>query len=119
MCIDGVEPDPYEGKQWQPIGDSYEKNFRCEVNDNGEFVEYNHGPYTAAGVLDRKLYMLDIYNYGVPAIKQGGKYFNLVSMDEFVCEGDWQYYKKLYNGRAEEAIPALSFGFVIKSRFYL
>lgn len=119
VCIDGVEPEPYEGRQWLPMERSYNDDFRFEVNEHGEFVEYKHSPYTVAGVLDRKLYMLDIYNYGVPAIKQGDKYFNLVSMDEFVCEGDWQYYKKLYNGIAEKAIPALSFGFIIKSYFDL
>ncbi len=119
VCIDGVEPDPYEGRQWQPMERSYNENFRFEVNDNGEFVKYNHSPYAIAGVLDQKLYMLDLHLHGVPAIKQNGKFINLVSMDEFVCEGNLQYYKQKYEEFGDkyvENIPGIFWGFFIKHR---
>ena len=125
LCIDGVEPESYEGKQWVEVerndGLSYynEENFRYETDDNGEVIRYNHSPYAIAGVLDQKLYMLDLYLHGVPAIKQDGKFINLVAMDEFVCEGNLQYYKQKYEDFGDEYVKNISYiswGFFIKHR---
>lgn len=110
--VDAPELDLAEGLNWYSydnIYDTYEyydlefpSDFRGggrkayhEVDEMNNFVGYNHSPYMTANVLDQKLYALDVYRGYVPAIKQNGKFINLVSMQEFVPEGNGEYYKNL------------------------
>ncbi len=74
----------------------------CEIDDNGEQVEYSRSPYNAANVLSEKLYLLHIesYYWYIPAIKIGeNTYVNLISMAEF---------NTLYDISNQEVLP-LSF----------
>ncbi len=121
LCIDGIEPEPYQGKQWVAMerNDSViynnEENFRYETDENDVLKIYNQSPYNIASVLDRKLYLLELYGGGyVPAIKQNGNYINLISMQEFDYIGDSQYYKQLGEVYIAKNIPYLPFGFIIK-----
>lgn len=47
-----------------------------ELSEDGEFVNYQKSPYAIANVLEQKLYCIG----GACAVKENGKYLNLVSM---------------------------------------
>lgn len=115
LCIDGKEPQPYEGKQWLPNANNASglENFRYEIDNDNNFIEYNHSPYKIADVLNQKLYLLDINIGHIPAIKQGDKFFSLISMDEIDYLG-YDYYKssKITYDKCELAF--LNFTFFIK-----
>jgi len=110
LCIDGQEPEPYEGIQWMAKENDENLNFRYEINEEGKFVEYNHSPYMTANALNQKMYLLIVYNGYIPAIKQGNKFINLVSMEEIEYQG-YKYYKELGYDYVKDNIPNLSGNF--------
>lgn len=85
VSLDDTEPEPYEGHSWIRDDDySYSSQNRYyEVDDNGDYIENNKSPYSLAGVENSKLYWLKTYLGGIPAIKEGDYYINLVSMERF------------------------------------
>ena len=114
LSVDGREPLPYNGKEWQNYDvEPYRGNKRFEVDDNGEYVKYFHSPYAVANVLGQKLYFLDVYLGYVPAIKQNGKYVNLISMEEFDYQGRDYYY------RDYSKVPCIAVYFIADSDFDL
>lgn len=112
LCINGKEPDAFNGTLWNN-NNKYYDNRRFEVDNDGEYIEYNHSPYAVAKVLNAKLYFLDVNDGFVPAIKENEKYINLVSMEEFECQEE-KLYNKEVDAYFENSIPSLSVGFVIK-----
>lgn len=107
VCVDGNEPEQYEGKAWLKDNDSQFENERYETDGEGNFIEYNHSPYAIANVLDQKLYLLDVYKGYVPAVKYNGKFINLVSIENFEFVNDVAYYKELSYKNKLENIPII------------
>lgn len=102
ICKDSMESALYEGIQWQPKEDGKKPFKRFEVDQNGNFIEYNISPFKVADVTDQKMYFLNVYVGYIPTVKKDGKYFNLISMEEFDYKDGVEYYKKqdatyLYN----------------------
>lgn len=90
ICIDGVEPPPYNELYWRARENSSDSNYRWEINEYGEFVTQTVNHYELAGVIEQKKYFLEITQAGytsyIPAVKSGARYLNLISMEEMDFE---------------------------------
>lgn len=85
---EGEDPIQYPNSNWK-IDNNYNKltnsyyGSLCEVNNEGDFIEYRQSYYKVAGVENERRYLLkDKEENYVPAIKKDGKYINLLSMEE-------------------------------------
>lgn len=87
ISLDGTAPEEYEGHNWThenvENADSLNDYRYFETDENGEYVKNNISPYKLAGVENTKLYWLKTYLGGIPAIKDGEFYINLISMEKF------------------------------------
>ncbi len=63
----------------------YEDARWVECDENDEPILYYSSPYKVANVLNEKLFLLTVEQKGrfgeIPAVKQNGKFFNLISME--------------------------------------
>ncbi len=101
LCVDGIEPQPYGNHEWvvsEGLAMSIEAlNARFESDEEGNIIEYNKSPYYISNVFNDKLYYLEMPTGGVPAIKNGDAFVNLVSMEDFTYKGK--------NGYTEDSMP--------------
>lgn len=88
----GCEPEFDEGINWGHDEYRGERKKLYELDGEGKRIEYNHSPYTVAGVLGEKMYFLNANSAYITSIKRDGRFFNLVSMEEFEYQ-DKEYYK--------------------------
>lgn len=111
LCVNGIEPQPYDNHEWivsEGLAMSIEcLNARFEADENGYILEYKKSPYYISNSLNKQLYFLQLPLGGIPAIKRGDMFVNLISMENI------EYLGK--DGYAEESIPPyLSVEFVFK-----
>ncbi len=97
QCIDGIEPEEYEGNEWiyiEGLSMSFSNsNTRFLSNEDGEIIQYDKSPYFVADVLDSKLYFMELSNGGgIPAVKNNESFVNLVSMESFSFLGENGYH---------------------------
>ena len=83
----GNADEQYPDSKWQY--DGYKQV--CEVDDNGEFIEYKDSHFKVANVQDdERRYFIRAKRGHIPAVKRGDRYLNLVSMEEFTLEEAYQ-----------------------------
>lgn len=121
ICVDGVEPDPYQGIEWKYQAEYGQEdwhsvmptNHRGEMDADGQLVVRTCSPYKLANILDQRLYLLPIYHdgNGIPAIKKGDKFFNLISLEEF----EYNYEEEFLR----DEIPSISINVPPKGAFDL
>lgn len=91
-------------------------NHYVEVDSQNNPIVYNVSPYKVADVLQEKLYMLKVKiadtrsdSIYIPAVKRGDKFFNLISMEEFVFESEAE----------EDSVAGIHLNYVPKNEFDL
>ena len=89
----GETPEPYNGNQWSQKkdkdGEVIEKERFYEVDGDFEFIFRKNSHYKEANIVSEKRYllrMLDWSSVGIPAVRRGDKFLNLISMEEFRCD---------------------------------
>lgn len=83
---EGEDQPQYPYSNWKKgkngDGDIYYDNL-CEVDKDGNFIEYKDSHFKVAGVKEEKRYLLrDDSGNCIPAIKSNDRYLNLISMEE-------------------------------------
>ncbi|MBE7088634.1 MAG: hypothetical protein E7370_03850 [Clostridiales bacterium] len=78
--------DTSEGKTWRRYTIEENGNKTWEVNENGEYINYNSSHFKVANIQDEKRYLLKVENNFIPAVKREEKFLNLVSMQEMDYE---------------------------------
>ena len=106
-----AETITYNGVVWAKDEKSSFPDAFYECDEEGEFVYYNESPFKLAGVLDQRMYFLEVYHGYIPAVKaENGKYINLISFEEFEYGSEYEEIEYEY------AFPKLEFGFFIKNK---
>ena len=106
-----AETVTYNGVVWAKDEKSSFPDAFYECDEEGEFVYYNESPFKLAGVLDQRMYFLEVYHGYIPAVKaENGKYINLISFEEFEYGSEYEEIEYEY------AFPKLEFGFFIKNK---
>ena len=86
---EGQKASDFEDDVWKLIPEAQHIKMALlrEYDENGEVIVYYVSPYKLAGVLDKRLYLLG-GNFAAIKSENEYKYFNLMSMKEFVyCDG--------------------------------
>ena len=109
LCINGQEPEPFEGRKWVSITQEkylllnverdWDKNYRYEYDgQTREFLLYTDSHFKVANIQSERRYLLKITGGGgyVPAVKVGTKYLNLVSMEEIIYSDKLTIYNTPY-----------------------
>lgn len=106
-----AETVTYNGVVWAKDEKSSFPDAFYECDEEGDFVYYSESPFKLAGVLDQRMYFLEVYHGYIPAVKaENGKYINLISFEEFEYGSEYQEIEYEY------AFPKLKFGFFVKNK---
>jgi hypothetical protein len=89
----GETPEPYNGNQWSQKKDKdgkvIEETLFYEVDESIEFIYRKNSHFKEANIVREKRYLLrmpDWSSVGIPAVRRGDKFLNLISMEEFRYE---------------------------------